>query len=62
LIAGPDEGIYLGTWDGGLILRFDPKQPEKGIELVGKPSVTEDYLRQYDTGKGDTRYACTYPG
>src|SRR5271157_5196105 len=36
LIAGPDEKIYLGTWDGGLILRFDPGQPEKGIEVVGK--------------------------
>jgi len=35
LIAGPDEKIYLGTWDGALILRFDPKQPEKGIEVVG---------------------------
>jgi hypothetical protein len=29
LIAGPDERIYLGTWDGALILRFDPKQAEK---------------------------------
>jgi hypothetical protein len=28
LIAGPDERIYLGTWDGALILRFDPKEPE----------------------------------
>jgi hypothetical protein len=35
LIAGPDERIYLGTWDGGLILRFDPKQPERGIEVAG---------------------------
>src|SRR6059036_1285865 len=23
-IAGPDGRVYLGTWDGGLILRFDP--------------------------------------
>jgi outer membrane protein assembly factor BamB len=61
LIAGPDEKIYLGTWDGGLILRFDPKQPEKGIELVGKPSATESYLWQYDVGRNGKLYACTYP-
>jgi len=60
-IAGPDEKIYLGTWDGGLILRFDPRQPEKGIELVGKPSPTETYLWQYDIGKDGKLYACTYP-
>jgi streptogramin lyase len=61
LIAGPDERIYLGTWDGGLILRFDPKQPDKGIAVVGKPSATESYLWQYDTGKDGKLYACTYP-
>jgi len=61
LIAGPDEKIYLGTWDGALILRFDPKQPEKGLEVVGKPSATEDYLWQFDTGKNGKLYACTYP-
>ena len=61
LIAGPDGNIYLGTWDGALILRFDPKQPDKGIEVVGKPSATEDYLWQYDTGKDGKLYASTYP-
>ena len=61
LIAGPDEKIYLGTWDGGLILRFDPRQPEKGIEVVGKPSATEEYLWQFDLGKDGKLYACTYP-
>ena len=61
LIAGPDEKIYLGTWDGALVLRFDPKQPEKGLVVVGKPSPTEDYLWQYDLGKDGKLYACTYP-
>jgi streptogramin lyase len=61
-IAGPDERIYLGTWDGALILRFDPRQPEKGIEVVGRPSATEDYLWQFDAGKDGKLYACTYPG
>jgi outer membrane protein assembly factor BamB len=44
-----------------LILRFDPKQPDKGIEVLGKPSPTEEYLWQYDTGKDGKLYACTYP-
>lgn len=61
-IAGPDDRIYLGTWDGGLILRFDPKQPDKGIEVVGKPSATEEYLWQYALGADGKLYACTYPG
>lgn len=61
LVKGPDERIYLGTWDGALVLRFDPKQPEKGIVVVGKPSATEDYLWQYDLGKDGKLYACTYP-
>src|ERR1035437_4254427 len=60
-IVGPDEKIYLGTWDGALILRFDPRQPHKGIEVVGKPSPTEEYLWQFDVGKDDKLYACTYP-
>jgi len=60
-IAGPDEHIYLGTWDGGLVLRFDPKLPDKGIEVVGKPSASESYLWQYDVGKDGKLYACTYP-
>jgi outer membrane protein assembly factor BamB len=61
LIVGPDEKIYLGTWDGGLILRFDPRQPEKGIAVVGKPSASEEYLWQYALGKDGKLYACTYP-
>ena len=61
LIAGPDEKIYLGTWDGGLILRFDPRHADRGIEVVGKPSPTEEYLWQYALGKDGKLYACTYP-
>jgi outer membrane protein assembly factor BamB len=59
--AGPDGKIYLGTWDGALILRFDPTKPDKGIEVVGKPSATEDYLWQFDIGPDARLYACTYP-
>ncbi len=61
MITGPDERIYLGTWDGGLILRFDPRHPDRGMEVVGKPSPTESYLWQFDIGKDGKLYACTYP-
>ncbi len=60
-IVGPDKRIYLGTWDGGHILRFDPRAPEKGIELVGKPSQTESYLWNFTIGPDRKLYACTYP-
>jgi len=62
LITGPDDRIYLGTWDGGLILRFDPKQPEKGIQVLGQPAASESYLWQFDIGEDGKFYACTYPG
>ena len=62
LVLGPDGRVYLGTWDGGLILRFDPEQPDKGLQVVGKPSTSESYLWQFDTGKDGKLYACTYPG
>ncbi len=61
-ITGPDGRIYFGTWDGGLILRFDPQQPDKGIQVVGKPAASESYLWQFDLGKDGKLYACTYPG
>ena len=60
-IVGPDQRIYFGTWSGALVLRFDPKKPERGIEVVGKPSKSEDYLWQFAIGKDDWIYACTYP-
>src|SRR5262245_36730043 len=59
--TGADQKIYLGTWDGALILRFDPMQHDKGLQVVGKPSPTQDKLCQFDTGKDGKLYACTYP-
>lgn len=61
-IVGPDERVYLGTWESGWLLRFDPHQPEKGIENLGKPAASETYLWQFDIGKDGKLYACTYPG
>jgi streptogramin lyase len=58
---GPDDRIYFGTWDGGLILRFDPKQPDKGIEVVGKPAASESYIWEFAVGAEGKLYGCTYP-
>lgn len=67
LIVGPDDKIYLGTHEGpdpedsGRILVFDPKQPEKQIQIVGRPSETETYLWMFTTGEDGLIYGCTYP-
>jgi hypothetical protein len=60
-IVGPDKKVYLGTWGGASILRFDPKQPRKGIEIVGRPSLTETYIWNYTIGRDGKLYAGTYP-
>ncbi|MDQ1257109.1 MAG: hypothetical protein QG656_1711 [Candidatus Hydrogenedentes bacterium] len=65
-ITGPDGRIYLGTHEGpdpgdsGQILAFDPKHPEKGIEIVGRPSETETYLWMFTVGTDGKIYGCTY--
>lgn len=61
-VAGPDDRIYLGTWEGGLLLRFDPNRPDKGIQVLGRPSSSETYIWQLDAGKDGKLYGCTYPG
>ncbi len=60
-IVGPDKKIYLGTWGGGLILRFDPARLDEGIQVVGRPSETETYIWMYTIGKDGKLYGCTYP-
>lgn len=60
-IVGPDGSIYLGTWDGALVLKFDPQKPELGIQVKGKPSRTEDYIWQYAVAPDGWIYGCTYP-
>ncbi len=67
-IVGPDNKIYLGTHEGpdpedsGQILVFDPKQPDKQIQVVGRPAESETYLWMFTLGDDGTIYACTYPG
>jgi len=60
-LVGPDNKIYLGTWSGALILRFDPERPDDGIKVNGKPSPTEDYIWQFANGPDGWMYGCTYP-
>jgi len=65
-MVGPDDRIYLGTHEGpdpgdsGQILVFDPKHPEKEIQVVGRPSETETYIWQFTTGLDGKIYGCTY--
>jgi outer membrane protein assembly factor BamB len=59
-ILGPDGRIYLGTWDGGLILRFDPRRPDLGIRVVGKPSESEGYIWMFALGGDGKLYGGTY--
>ncbi|MBI2421551.1 MAG: PQQ-like beta-propeller repeat protein [Candidatus Hydrogenedentes bacterium] len=67
-MTGPDGRIYLGTHEGpdandsGMLLVFDPKQPEKQIQAIGKPSDTESYLWMFCTGADQKIYGCTFPG
>ncbi|MDX9976096.1 MAG: hypothetical protein RBU21_24170 [FCB group bacterium] len=66
-IVGPDNRIYLGTHEGidpadsGRILVFDPKQPEKQIQDVGRPAESESYLWMFTNGPDGKIYGCTYP-
>ncbi len=61
VIAGPDKSVYLGTWESGYLLKFDPHQPEKGLVSLGKPSATESYIWEFAVGADDRIYGCTYP-
>jgi len=40
---------------------FDPKEPDQGLQVLGKPSPTEEYIWQFDIGKAGRIYGCTYP-
>lgn len=60
-LVAPDQCVYLGTWESGYLLKFDPRYPEKGLVSLGKPSATETYLWQFALGKDGRIYSCTYP-
>lgn len=59
--CGPDRKIYFGTWDSGSLLVFDPKQPEKNIQTLGKPAPSESYIWQLVRGIDSRIWGVTYP-
>jgi outer membrane protein assembly factor BamB len=61
MAVAPDKRVYLGTWESGYLLRFDPKHPDKGVESLGKPSQSESYVWQLAFGEDGKLYGCTYP-
>lgn len=60
ILIGPDGKIYIGTAPGGFILCFDPKNPDNGIRVLGKPSETETYIFSLCVGKDGKIYGGTY--
>ncbi len=60
-LVAPNRCVYLGTWESGYLLKFDPREPEKGLVSLGKPSATETYLWQFALGRDGRIYSCTYP-
>ncbi len=65
LVVGPDDCIYIGTAgdeaQGGLLLRFDPARPEKGVVNLGKMAASETYVWALARGEGDgCIYGCSY--
>jgi outer membrane protein assembly factor BamB len=61
LCCGPDGKIYLGTWATGSLLVFDPKQPEKKIQTIGKPAPSESYIWKLVPGVDSRIWGVTYP-
>jgi hypothetical protein len=65
LVVGPDNCVYIGTAgdeaQGGLLLRFDPAHPEKGVVNLGKMAASETYVWALARGEGDgCIYGCSY--
>jgi hypothetical protein len=61
MVEGPNHCLYLGTWESGYLLKFDPSQPDKGIESLGKPSASESYIWELACAADGRLYGCTYP-
>lgn len=65
LAVGSDNCVYIGTAgspaEGGLLLKFDPADPDKGLVNLGKMAASETYLWSLAPGEGDDCiYGCTY--
>jgi len=65
LAIGPDKCVYIGTAgdarQGGLLLKFDPRDPDKGLVNLGKMADSETYVWALAAGEGDESvYGCSY--
>lgn len=65
LVIGPDNCLYIGTCgdaqQGGLLLRFDPRDPDAGLVNLGKMAPSETYIWSLARGEGDDCiYGSTY--
>ncbi len=65
LTVGPDNCIYIGTAgsaeQGGLLLKFDPAEPDAGLVNLGKMAESETYVWSLANGEGDDCiYGSTY--
>lgn len=61
MTVASDKCVYLGTWESGYLLKFDPRNPDAGLVSLGKPSTTETYIWQLAVGSDGNLYGCTYP-
>lgn len=64
-VIGPDNCVYIGTAGddvcGGLLLKFDPADPERGLVNLGKMAQSESYIWSLAAGEGDDCiYGTTY--
>jgi len=65
LVIGSDNCVYIGTAgddvQGGLLLKFDPADPDKGLVNLGKMGESESYIWSLAAGEGDDCiYGTTY--
>ncbi len=58
--TGPDGRIYIGTYTGGHILRFNPRAQR--LEDLGQAIPGETYVWRLSLGPDRMLYGCTYPG
>lgn len=59
IFSASDGNIYMGTYFGGHILKFDPK--EKKLTDLGKGWPTESYIYSFAEDDYGNIYASTYP-
>jgi len=55
-----DGNLYIGS--KGHYFKFDPREPDKGLQHLGSPLPDEKYIWQMVEGRDGKIYACTYPG